>query len=158
MMAFHHEDTPSLCDSEYEIMRRSKLLSDPSDIAWEGWCRSVERLLHDDLACASEDVDGYSLDGALEAFEAGSTPEEYAGRFVPTYEVPCGARLAALSSEQRRKGVGSYGFEAIPQRRLGQIIHQVYKGYGSARPSRRLRVMVRAFEREAILMSGGLDD
>ena len=65
----------------------------PTDRAWEKWTAKVERILGHDLD-GNEDIDGYSLDGANAAFEAGETPEAYAKevRDAQSYEARAGGR------------------------------------------------------------------
>ena len=50
-----------------------------ADRRWSRWCADVERIL--DIATLAGDgaADGYSLDDAFDAYEAGAKPHQYAG-------------------------------------------------------------------------------
>ncbi|GLS44407.1 hypothetical protein [Methylobacterium brachythecii] len=49
-----------------------------SDAAWERWVARAERAFGRDFSLdGNQDTDGYSIDGALAAFEGGSTVAEY---------------------------------------------------------------------------------
>jgi hypothetical protein len=45
--------------------------------AWEKWCAKVEKIIGHDLD-GNQESDGYSLDFALEEFERGLSPQQYA--------------------------------------------------------------------------------
>lgn len=49
----------------------------PSEVRWHQWCNAVEAIIGFDLD-GDEEEDGYSLDYAHNAFEAGQTPAIYA--------------------------------------------------------------------------------
>lgn len=44
---------------------------------WEFWCEAVEKIVGHDLD-GDQESDGYSLDFAGDAFDAGMTPAQYA--------------------------------------------------------------------------------
>ena len=74
--------------TDAEIVRREfgyEMGFDPGEAHWLAWCHKVEVLGIDFMRSASgnvgldgnEDEDGYSLDGASDAFDAGKSPSEY---------------------------------------------------------------------------------
>lgn len=77
----NREDTPmtDLSDHPFAIHMATEaagLDGDRSDRAWERWCDEAEaRLGHSLDGCGW--IDGYSLDQALDAFEAGKTVEAF---------------------------------------------------------------------------------
>jgi hypothetical protein len=61
-----------------ELFEMEKV-SEASNPGWERWCATAEALLGwGDLACASEGVNGFSLDSAYDAYMYDISPAEYA--------------------------------------------------------------------------------
>lgn len=52
---------------------------------WDAWIKHARQLVGHDLD-GDQAVDGYSLDGAHDAFERGETVHEYIGRLPPQVE------------------------------------------------------------------------
>lgn len=67
-------------------------------------------------------------------------------------------RMAHLGSLTRRSGYALYGFAALTDRRIGQIIYDVYKLTGGLPLSERNANLISAFEREEVLITGGFND
>lgn len=66
-------------DAEFERRQHAYEMGEesPSEKRWYAFCREAEKLLGFDLD-GTESEDGYSLDFAHDAFQAGKSPAEYA--------------------------------------------------------------------------------
>lgn len=74
------DDTPALDTSFHD---HEMAVDTSSDRTWYRWIASAEKALGIADLDGDEAVDGYSLDSAYEAFEAGVTASAYAGGWRP---------------------------------------------------------------------------
>lgn len=65
-------------DHPFAAFMAGEAYESPEERRWLAWCAKVERVLCHDLD-GNEALDGYSMDGAYAAFEAGLTTAAYAG-------------------------------------------------------------------------------
>jgi hypothetical protein len=73
-MTDHFED---LNDHPFAIFMAAESYTSPTEQRWLAWIKQAETLVGHSLD-GDEDVDGYSMDGAYAAWEAGLTPKAYA--------------------------------------------------------------------------------
>lgn len=73
---FEIDDTPSLDDHPMAVFAAGESYESPGDRAWAKWVKKAERLLGHDLD-GNQDTEGYSLDSAYAAFEAGEAAKTY---------------------------------------------------------------------------------
>ena len=65
-----------LADHPFAIHMAAESRSSPTERAWERFWAKCEKLLGHSLD-GNDDTDGYSIDGAYAAFDAGATAEQY---------------------------------------------------------------------------------
>ncbi len=74
---FEHDDTPSLDEHPFAVFMAGESYVSPGERAWLAWIKKVEKLLGFDLD-GDQNRDGYSLDMAYAAWEAGESAAAYA--------------------------------------------------------------------------------
>lgn len=74
-MSVYREDTPSVEHPHFDLLRSESYVS-PSEQRWLAWIRRARRQSGRDLD-GDQIRDGYSLDYAYSAWEAGVSVEEY---------------------------------------------------------------------------------
>ena len=67
-----YDDTQEICATVLQAAEQASI----TEIQWLHWIDEVEALLGHS-ADGDESLDGYSLDGAYDAYRAGFTPVEY---------------------------------------------------------------------------------
>lgn len=71
-----------LTEHPFAIFMAGESYESPSEKAWLAWAAEVEEIVGHDLD-GDEDTDGYSIDGAYAAWEAGDcSPAEYAAEIA----------------------------------------------------------------------------
>lgn len=70
-----------LNDHPFAVFIAGESYESPTEKAWLAWCRKVEKLLGHSLD-GNQERDGYSLDFAYGAWEAGETAKAYAAEII----------------------------------------------------------------------------
>lgn len=79
--------------------RAANVMSD-----WEHWCADVERRLGIDNLDGDQIIDGYSIDGAFDAFSRGARPATYAAA-VKIADKASGAKLTQPDAQNRLRAL-----------------------------------------------------
>jgi hypothetical protein len=78
---YEHEEAIDIVEGSFLEFARSESYVSPGERAWLRWIKKAEKLFGADLD-GDEDRDGYSMDGAYGAWEAGWSPAEYVADVV----------------------------------------------------------------------------